>query len=581
MLNELVQRVNKGFVIDKAWMDNGTELTHKTIDGKNFDSVYISGMGSKEESRITVYTRFKLDKEIVFSGVSAGQVTEKVATSEVSNYSFNSAKNVADDRNQDIGGSFEKAKYINGQIDRDSQPDNATHKDMTTFENDTDNAPRVYLKMVRQKNIGGIVWEDVDASGIREDNETTVIKGATVSLYRTSNMDAPEKTMVTNEQGRYLFENLSDGDYIVRFDYGNNDATVKLEGKGGNHAKSYNGHDFTSTTYMPGADKGSEARDNGDQRGIVNSYSSPITSAKATILTAPYNYPDNNEAIKELIDHTAMYAVTDVIVVGSSHDNKVRENTDFGLLEKPETNLKVEKQVASIVLKDNTGLERAKAIINENGEIQDGQIGAIKPISGENDRPFQYNIEMGEEVLEGATIEIVYNIIVKNEGNTTATVTKILDYFDNSGTFSSEYEMNKSWKILSEEDISKILDKQFAEDLRYNVVLGHEENIVLKPGDKTKKQVVLTSTLSSEAREIAFVNVAEIGEYIAEGRVDRDDIPANNKDARDIDKSENVTINSSTGEPRVYYMLGIVTLSILVLGIILIRKNVVTKSKKA
>lgn len=578
MIKEIVERVDKELSIEKAWIDGGTELRCATLEANTYNIIYITGMEVIDPvltgNTVTIYMRFKIDTKKAFEGVKPGEGVEKVTTSEISIYSFNNQANVSNDYNKDIATSFEKAKYINGAIDKDSQPRNGVHRNGTTFEDDTSNSPRVYLKLVRKKNIGGLVWED-DGDGIRQDDEK-LIKGITVELYNTSNMDKPVRATATGEDGRYLFEDISNGEYIVRFKYGDTDMTAKLLGKGGENQKSYNGHDFMNTAYNPSINRGSDAKDNSDRRNSVQAYSSLITSSKYKILTSPYNDPDNNNAIQELISNTWMHADTATMTVGEDHDNTVRQNTDFGLLEKEESKIKVEKRVSAIRILDSNGLEKV-AITIKPGEIPEGKgLELIKQIPNK-ENPIQYNIELGTELLTGATIEIEYEIKVINESNIEVSVTKLLEYIGNSSTYNTE---NTEWKEISKNDISKVLSSEIVDTLDNNVILEYANEIKLAAKEEITKKIVLSGSFSSTDKEIEYTNIAEVGEYsvTTDGRVNRTMEPANKNNAEeDIDNAEPVTINDATGEERIYYILGTVVLLMIIVGVVYIRKTVLQK----
>ena len=63
--------------------------------------------------------------------------------------------------------------------------------------------------------LAGMVWVDTDRDGVRADTETQRVAEVPVSLYRGDTVVA---TTTTDENGRYLFENLVPGDdYSVLF----------------------------------------------------------------------------------------------------------------------------------------------------------------------------------------------------------------------------------------------------------------------------------------------------------------------------------------------------------------------------
>lgn len=72
--------------------------------------------------------------------------------------------------------------------------------------------------------IGDYVWLDRNNNGLQEDDEKGV-EGAAVLLYRVGSDGKPEDTWYkrteTDKDGKYLFENLIQGEYVVEFDISN------------------------------------------------------------------------------------------------------------------------------------------------------------------------------------------------------------------------------------------------------------------------------------------------------------------------------------------------------------------------
>lgn len=201
-----------------------------------------------------------------------------------------------------------------GLIDKDSAPDNLSVGERNTYEDDTDYAPVIELKLYSTdlRNIDGYTWDDdrtiklstgqVVGNGIREENED-LINGVRVQLIEkitgkddSGNLTEYEyvwKEMFTGEnsykyigssgrannsergqtvstgdivsdtdlgatkQGEYKFHDYIAGNFIVRFIYGDTyktylaDDSENTEGQGENKT-SYNGEDYKSTAYLKG-----------------------------------------------------------------------------------------------------------------------------------------------------------------------------------------------------------------------------------------------------------------------------------------------------------------------------------------
>ncbi len=290
--------------------------------GNGYQNVYINGLdGKKLESGESayIYLTFQVNKEnervILDGGEYSTTDTPKENIAEINGFTtyYKDGTTLPN-----YGGKGQND--IAGLVDRDSTPGNLVAEDLEgeryeqNFEDDTDRAPslrvRIDAEAIRRAN--GIVWEDertenVDGAligdGIRQEGETPVA-GVTVELIEKC-VDGSEyrwgEPVSTNENGEYLFENYIPGDYIIRFKYGNTDATaLSTESKGsqGSNIVSYNGQDFKSTTYQDGIEQ-SEYTD------ISRRYQGYRNTATQNV-TATYN---GNENAGNTTDNTFGYDI--------------------------------------------------------------------------------------------------------------------------------------------------------------------------------------------------------------------------------------------------------------------------------
>ena len=280
-----------------------------------------------------------------------------------------------------------------GIIDYNSTPGNLSLDDLEgekyekNFEDDTDRAKsiKVYLEQSAIRKINGTVWEDerthtvsqaILGDGIRQ-NEEIGIAGIMVELVENMK-DGKEyvwQTTTTNEKGYYEFNSFIPGNYVVRFQYGNNQETVLTANNGGKNAVSYNGQDFKSTVYQQdlknnqsianytdeyyniqkadelsanGKTDLSDAKDLWENKTVntgrtqnnqttyqnetyqgrtnVNAYStSKVNNHKAEVLASPYVQTIDNTLVQELMQNTHMTAQTAIIVIEGEYN---RTNTD-------------------------------------------------------------------------------------------------------------------------------------------------------------------------------------------------------------------------------------------------------------
>lgn len=303
-----------------------------------------------------------------------------------------------------------------GFIDINSNPGNLCLNDLQgdrpekNFENDTDRAKSIKVTVNSEfvRSINGNVWEDqrtqivnnaIIGNGVMDKNEIKV-QGVTVELIEklSNGKEYVWETTKTDKNGKYEFrQNIIPGDYIIRFKYGNNDATVLTTKNGGKNTVSYNGQDFKSTVYQKDmknnrevsgyndkyynireADRFngnlSDAKDIWDRRNEVNSYSSSkVTNHIAEVLASPYASSVNRNLINELINNTNMTAETGIIVLEGEYNrtstngdrntsngkddyrygndlngNYTLNNVDFGLTERPKAQLELSKKVTNV-----------------------------------------------------------------------------------------------------------------------------------------------------------------------------------------------------------------------------------------
>jgi len=283
--------------------------TKTTIEGYN--NLYVTGLDDKylEAGQTAyIYLTFKVNKEqkdnedwVILdeelqTAKEIGVGKENIV--EINGYSTRYAKGIKVPNVGDV--SLKPA----GIVDKDSTPGNLNPLDVPkdgeikyeNFEDDTDKAPNIRIKLNRDDNtvrvISGTVFEDertnsiknqftTTGDGLRDNKDKTLINGVTVQLvelmengtehiwrtFENGSGTADKTTPIINKydlvedyrfegnhQGKYAFKSFMPGKYVVRFIYGDTVKTVtpKALDMGGLNEKSYNGQDYKSTTYQVG-----------------------------------------------------------------------------------------------------------------------------------------------------------------------------------------------------------------------------------------------------------------------------------------------------------------------------------------
>ena len=548
-VNEILEHMDSGYSLVEITDGDGNAITNYTIEG---NTIRISGLGDKElaPNRIMeLHLKFKVDLPNIFANT---QTVNKVCTAEINSYSFNT-------NSQDSN----YIKFVNARIDRDSQPENVDLNNTYSYEDDTDSAPRIGLSIVEGRKVSGFVWEDVNKDGIKNESEPT-IPGVTVLL---KNGDTEVASTTTEEDGSYVLKDLAAGNYQVEFRYGDTVEGVKLK-----NGKSYNGQAFEST--IVGID--SHAVDNATRRDEVINNCKTINKEIATILTSPYADPLVEADLQRLVELAYMTAQTDQISVLEIHDNATTRGINLGLKERPSTKITVDKRVKEIKVTLTTGEVFAHVTIDENGNKTSLEgYDVIKQVPAINLNEGSYEIELAEELTNGANVEIKYDIIVKNESEQgSVRVTKLFDYISDGARFESEGS-STNWVILTEDERK---DSVY-DSVDNNVIVSTDalKDTVLEVGQTATAEITVKAELSSAIRALNYVNVSEVGEYETETGTKDPETEPGDKEGQDTGTSEEIIVHPPTGTTPTYYLLALVILLIFINGIILIQKKAMNK----
>ena len=301
MMNQSQDVIDNESTSALQFIDNSKEVeanegNSKYGDEKNlgdqYDNLYIRGLEDKKlasgESAY-IYLTFEVKKDSSGRVILDDDSSPKENLAEINGYSTYYRDGTKLPNNVSKG-----SNNIAGLLDRDSNPGNLVESDLRgekyekNFEDDTDRAPslRVLLDSEAIRSANGTVWEDertqtvgnednsadaIIGDGIRQDDEKT-IEGVTVQLVEKC-IDGSEyiwQEVATDANGRYNFESFIPGNYVIRFYYGDTEATALTRE---NQVVSYNGQDFKSTTYQVGINQSG----NTDLAGRYNGYTNTQT----------------------------------------------------------------------------------------------------------------------------------------------------------------------------------------------------------------------------------------------------------------------------------------------------------------
>ena len=518
-----------------------------------------------------------------------------------------------------------------------------TKQSMAIFEDDADAAPGLKLIVddANKRRLTGTVFEDAAlAEKLKNDNERigdgayedgdNLVNQVKVQLICT-NGDVEVKEARTNDQGAYEFTDYIPGDYTVKFTYGDYESLIAVQP----NSEMYTGQDYKSTIYQESNysdtywynnnidTKINDAKDDQTRREEVNKYSEDLKYTNATVLNSTAQ--TDEATLRTLADKTNMNANTaqmsmEIEYVGQENTEYSVRNIDFGIIERPHSDIYVEKTVSNLKL---STAGDGQTIFNSNQSVSNL---TWKPNTRENRGLIQATVD--ENLLHGATLELTFSIKVVNTGETdyddetyynTGVITDVnkivtldpavvADYVSNNLSF--DISKNSGWQEITDKTVLTSGDDPYIKAVDENAFNGLQKVIVStsdnpivqsdplvpeKAKDKAGKQsetqsatVFLTKVIASDGSttdDTEYENTAEVIESITtNGRrtynADVVSIPGNyNLGEPDTAQSERIAIVPPFGAADAvkYILIGIAIIGVLGVGIFLIKRKVLTK----
>ena len=410
-------------------------------------------------------------------------------------------------------------------VDLDSAVGNAVPEKMEeTLEDDSDWSPRVYIKLTGEtRKVAGIVFEDytpeefLEVGGYQnrlgdgkygnEDSTISNMKiqlididtGTVAKLYTSSTIDDAESS--SDSEGKYLFEGMIPGNYVVVYTYGNGDSQYT--------AQQYKGTIYYSETeanaryvqftsnivgeglwYKEGDINYSDALDDfglGISENAIGYYnlSGFVQKSRQEVENVwGEGYSDDLQHLRHntvvdpslsIISFTPRMAILMDSEIDGEEDGKVHtldiENVDFGLAERPRYKVQIDKVINRMQIKKADG-SILKDFIPSSGQ----SVSNIKYL-GSTDRQIKNStvakgfleLEIDTELLQGAQLLVEYGFNIKNRseleytsesyyqfGTPTATespvklsVANIIDYVDD------ELQYDSLGNMITNENIVK------------------------------------------------------------------------------------------------------------------------------
>lgn len=333
--------------------------------------------------------------------------------------------------------------------------------------------------------ISGFAWEDKNKNG-KYDSSEPKLSDIVVKLFDSDSntivRDLKGNNLVvqTDDNGEYIFNNISSGKYLVLFEYDNKNYSV--------------------TAYKKDL--------------VSEDVNSDVISKTAHI-----------DGVQKIV------AVTDIIELDS---NKAYVN--IGLIKSGKYDMSLNKSISKVIVKYD-GFNKTY----------------------EYDRIKLAKVEIPSKNMNDASIELEYQIEIKNEGDIDGYVDEIIDYLPDG--FSFDDKLNKGWSIS-------------ANGILKNVSLT---GILIKSGETKSISLYLTRKLTSDSIGI-LKNAAEILKSTSiDGMVDIDSVEGNRIQEEDDYSEAELIISVKTGALT---YTGIIILAVVILIILklLIDKKIINSS---
>ena len=561
---------------------------------------------------------------------------------------------------------------VYGGIDLDSAPGNVNPTDTSTYEDDTDRAPALELVIAQERSTSGKVFldsttgelktgEERKGSGAYENGETGIqdVKvrlkeitdnnqiGETAKEYTSTG--ARELETTTDANGDFTLSGYIPGRYVLEYEWG--DKTYKVQEYKNTIVdetawnNKQNNEDWYKETFKKdngeknadGTDiRKSDALDEWSIRQNIDNQTGEDTNKLRQDIENAYNGDSSTGIITKMESRTPTYEVAieynegpttiddefertgegTILLQNNRPKQKITfkntiENIDFGIVERPRQLLKIDKLVSNVRIRLTNSSLLVNAEIDDNGKITNDAkyVVSVMPNNRQYADPGTVKIEIDNELIQGATLEVKYKYKLENiserdyknqsyynfgtGGITPITLTPSLmvDYLDkdyaSNGTGQWQVIQNPKRDLVERGLLANELQDNYLKNGLASVLTTNElasEKMAI--GDTNDTLALEESKLLSSNDEILLDNDVEIITIEKNGGSTVETVPGNynpvdgSTSEEDDSRAQHIIIVPPTGLPTYYIeytILGLSCLGILVAGIVLIKKYVLKK----
>lgn len=516
-------------------------------------------------------------------------------------------------------------------LDKDSVPGNTKPGNVDTYEDDTDAARSLKLELKNARVIEGTVFVDnpegIDINSVNTgkerkgngifDNGEKTISGIKVTLKENEESESgiTPVTTETDENGNFKFEGYVPGKYVLTYTWGDKEykvqyykGTIYDESRKQDDKYWYRGSEYNNDTISVNARK----TDALDSREIRDQIDNEMENLKINTLESEIEKAYNGGSsyiTKTQMDSTTpemYFSVEYETTITDGTDDKIEfkvKNVDFGIIERARQLLEFNKRVSAFKITLANGQVLADATIDENGKLHGSHqyTTYMGPTNSNNIATSgTVKIEMDTEIIEGATVEITYEMKVTNIGEVDyvsdryyyygnskgsdkvrVSVTGLIDYVDNQLSV-----LDDKWEQKDTTTLEEYNARQKDNEAYINTINTYFTTKLSKNLAPTESNTVTltTSKLLTSTKDIEFNNQAEIAE-ITKPNTFNSGSPAKvvwngDKGSFQYDNAEKFIIVPSTGSNKNYTLpivIGIISVLTLGLGAFGIKKFVIGK----
>ena len=338
-------------------------------------------------------------------------------------------------------------------IDSNSNPGSTVPGNKDTYEDDTDYAPGLILEVANPREIKGTVFEDnaVDpteggtnrerlGNGKFDDGEKT-ISGVQVGLYKEADFEEDGKIIdmqleseakpvgtttyggdnkdSTGKDGTFTIKDFAPGEYRIVYFWGDGKYTIEDYKSTIWTSDNKNEKDGNPNTWyrVNTHIRYSDAKDNYATRLKIDSEDTSIDKMDSMTNIDKMDSKTNSMTFGVELKDDIYNRKTE-----TSGIDKVTfsiENIDFGVIERPRQSIDVTKRAKSMKITLANGQVIADAkIVEKDGKLQlEQQVKGViytEPSDKNNPKNGQIKAEIDNELIQGATVEIKYEIKVQN-----------------------------------------------------------------------------------------------------------------------------------------------------------------------